>query len=141
MNANQLPQILGVQSEHGEIVALENPVVLNGKSLEQWLLSLESEIRGTLARILKTKMDFREKAMKHKEAIDVLKLLNDCPGQLVILALQIIRTHEINQCIPTRYTISLTDVCARCFDNIEEMINLMRFGSLFDFIREMSRLE
>lgn len=48
------------------------------------------------------------------------------PGQILQIILSLIRTNEIEQCIPTTFTHSLTEVLENCMDHIQTMVKMLR---------------
>lgn len=126
-NSNHNTVITGFESEDGEQVTLDKHIAMNGLGVEQWLVRLESEMKSSLRSTLLTKYrEVQEKWAGNQASMISSRLIDDTPGQVLQLILQIVRTDELEECVPTKYTHSLTDVAANCIDHVTEMVCSMK---------------
>ncbi|KAI8911022.1 hypothetical protein EDD86DRAFT_269734 [Gorgonomyces haynaldii] len=117
--------ITGVESEDGECLTFSRGILLHGIGVEEWLTKLENEIQNSLKIKLQSALELADRSFQ-TQTMQTTKKLMELPGQLMQLVLQIVRTEQIHQCVPTRYTHSLTDLSAICLNHIVDISTIMR---------------
>ncbi|EFA77050.1 cytoplasmic dynein heavy chain [Heterostelium album PN500] len=89
--------ILGMSSGEGEVVMFKKPIsIANGPKIHEWLTSVETEMRTTLAHLL-------DESLKHYQTITPTEMapfnawVNQYPTQLVILTSQIVWSQTVDR--------------------------------------------
>eukprot|EP01116_Phalansterium_solitarium_P005286 TRINITY_DN1679_c0_g1_i1.p1 TRINITY_DN1679_c0_g1~~TRINITY_DN1679_c0_g1_i1.p1 ORF type:complete len:4594 (-),score=1709.56 TRINITY_DN1679_c0_g1_i1:318-14099(-) len=115
--------IIAMTSREGEDVLFKTPVDLrSGPKINEWLTSVENEMRSTLAKLLEDAMnDFRHGRVTSQE--QYLKWIDQYPAQLVLLASQCVWSADVEKSlvagqVPTANLKAIEDNLAMLSENI-----------------------
>ncbi|KAJ1566153.1 Dynein heavy chain 2, axonemal [Nowakowskiella sp. JEL0078] len=99
-------KIVGIKGNDGELLKFRNPVSTKGQSVEIWLSKLENEMRSSLKDSLVNALNELQTLKNEKREISDNFLFRatkagyqEYTKQICLLAIQIERTHEIEQAI------------------------------------------
>eukprot|EP00761_Pharyngomonas_kirbyi_P012437 gb/GECH01012464.1/.p1 GENE.gb/GECH01012464.1/~~gb/GECH01012464.1/.p1 ORF type:complete len:4713 (+),score=1227.40 gb/GECH01012464.1/:1-14139(+) len=129
MMNEEASEVLGMASKEGEEIEFRNKISLsNSPKVNEWLSSVEYEMRHTLASILSNSIDTLEALYKAESfnQEEYLEWIQQTPAQLVVLTSQIVWTHLVDSVLKrlanktgTNSTVSLEDILNKIMNILE----------------------